>query len=70
MKVMPSGGAARTKINVLLNGKEAAAYLNIKPETLTKWRWAGAGPRYVKVGSAVRYKPSDLDAFMRPGATS
>jgi len=51
---------------VLLTTKEAAAYLNIKPETLTTWRWAGKGPKAVKVGSSVRYRMSDLEAFIEP----
>jgi predicted DNA-binding transcriptional regulator AlpA len=51
---------------VLLNEKQAAEYLNLKPETLTKWRWAGKGPQAVKVGAAVRYRSTDLEAFIQP----
>ncbi|WP_082737934.1 MULTISPECIES: helix-turn-helix domain-containing protein [unclassified Sphingomonas] len=50
---------------MLLTTKDAAAYLNIKPETLTKWRWAGTGPKYYRVGGAVRYDKNDVDAFLR-----
>ena len=42
----------------------AAAYLNIQPATLEQWRWNGKGPRYVKIGRAVRYRICDLDAFL------
>jgi excisionase family DNA binding protein len=60
------GGIPHRTTKVLLTGKEAAAYLNIKPETLTKWRWAGKGPKAVKIGSAVRYRITDLEAFIEP----
>ncbi|WP_367142800.1 helix-turn-helix domain-containing protein [Novosphingobium sp.] len=43
---------------------DAAEYLSVKPETLTRWRWSGNGPRFYKVGGAVRYKAEDLDAFL------
>lgn len=49
----------------LLSIPEAAAYLNIKPQTLCNWR---STRRYnvpaVKVGRLVRFKKSDLDAFI------
>jgi excisionase family DNA binding protein len=49
----------------LLTREEAAAYLGIKSQTLSVWLCTG---RYslpvVKVGSRVRYKLSDLEAFI------
>lgn len=49
----------------LLTRKEAAAYLGIAEMTLSIWKSTG---RYnlpvVKVGRLVRYKKSDLDAFI------
>lgn len=48
----------------LLNEAEAAKLFNIRQDTLTRWRWACKGPRYFKVGSAIRYKVSDLEAFI------
>lgn len=59
-------GAPLERTLVLLNEKQAAEYLNLKPETLTKWRWAGKGPQAVKVGAAVRYRSTDLEAFIQP----
>lgn len=43
---------------------EAAAVLNIKVATLRRWRWAGSGPAYCKIGAAVRYDAADLAAFI------
>ena len=36
-------------------------HLSIK--TIRKWRLTGAGPRYRKFGSAVRYSLADVEAF-------
>lgn len=48
----------------VLRTPEAAAYLNVRPKTLEQWRWAGQGPRFIKLSRAVRYRLSDLDAFI------
>ena len=48
----------------LLTTKEAAKFLGLKPNTLAKWRVAGAGPMYVALGRAVRYRVSDLKIFI------
>lgn len=48
----------------LLTTVEAAAYLKQKPSTMEQHRWQGTGPRFVKLGRSVRYRQSDLDAFL------
>ena len=49
----------------LLSRAEAAQYLGLKPQTLAVWH---STQRYklpiVKVGRSVRYRPSDLEAFV------
>lgn len=55
---------------MLLTTKQSAAYLNLKPETLNKWRWAGTGPKYYRVGGAVRYKQHDLEDFLQSEVNS
>jgi predicted DNA-binding transcriptional regulator AlpA len=49
----------------LLNEKEAASILTVQPATLTTWRskQSQALP-YVKLGRAVRYRRSDVMAFI------
>jgi excisionase family DNA binding protein len=49
----------------LLGTDDAAAYLDVKPGTLEVWRCTKryAIP-YLKVGRCVRYRRSDLDAFL------
>jgi predicted DNA-binding transcriptional regulator AlpA len=48
----------------LLRETEAAPILGIEVATLRRWRWAGKGPAFRKIGAAVRYDPADLDAFV------
>lgn len=49
----------------LLAETEASEYLGIAVQTLRNWRWKGEGPRATKVGKrCVRYRQSDLDAFL------
>jgi hypothetical protein len=47
----------------LLDEGAAARALGVSPNTLRKWRCIGKGPRYVKVGRLIRYRPSALEAF-------
>ena len=56
----------------LLTNEEAADLLGIKPNTLEIWRTKGKGPKFVKMGAAVRYRLADLNAWMeeRTFATS
>ena len=56
-----------TAARALLNETEAARILAMQVTTLRRWRWAGKGPRFVKVGAAVRYDPADLTAFIEAG---
>ncbi len=51
----------------LLDESEVAALLNISPKTLRRWRWAGKGPAFRKIGAAVRYELSDVEAFVKAG---
>lgn len=56
-----------TSLPRLMNEHEAAEYLAVRVATLRRWRWAGRGPRFVKIGAAVRYDPTDLDAVIEAG---
>jgi len=57
--------ARRYQRNDLLRTKEAAVVLNVSMKTLQNWRVTGAGPKFVRVGSAVSYCYGDLLAFIR-----
>lgn len=49
----------------LLTPVEAAERLRVSLSFLAKARVRGEGPRYRKLGRAVRYSETDLDAFLR-----
>ena len=48
----------------LLTGDMAATYLGLTKRTLERWRVNGSGPKFVKVGKKILYRPSDLEAWM------
>lgn len=54
----------------LLNELQAAEMLSVSPATLRRWRWAGKGPRFRKIGGAVRYAPGDIDAYIEASLRS
>jgi excisionase family DNA binding protein len=47
-----------------LKPREAAEYLRSSTSTLAKARMYKRGPNFVRIGRAVRYRQSDLDAWM------
>ncbi len=57
-------------LNTILYDEEAAGkYIGgasspISPRTLQRWRLEGVGPTFVKLGRLVRYRQSDLEAFL------
>ncbi len=54
-----------SKGSELLTREEAAAYLGLRPQTLAVWFCRGQYDLPVlKVGRAVRYRRSDLDAWL------
>jgi predicted DNA-binding transcriptional regulator AlpA len=60
-------------LDPLLHPKVAATVLNVSLSWLAKARLSGTGPRYVKIGRAVRYPESSLREFIRSrmrGSTS
>jgi len=48
----------------LLNERQVADSCAISVLTLSKRRTEGRGPRYVKIGTLVRYRPEDVDAWI------
>lgn len=45
--------------------EDAAAFLSVSVKTLEAWRGLGKGPRFLKLGRAVRYTKAALELFMR-----
>jgi len=49
--------------DAVLNETQAAQFLGLSVRTLQAWRVRGGGPRYCKIGRAVRYQRKVLIAF-------
>ncbi len=43
--------------------KELADRWTISHRTQERWRWAGEGPAYMKLGGRVVYRVCDIEAF-------
>ena len=63
----PSDSVSTAPKSPLLTDIEAASYLRVQVATLRRWRWAGKGVQFIKIGSRVRYDVADLDAFIEAG---
>ena len=48
-----------------LTDVEVAARLGVSRFTVRSWRLKGIGPRFLKMGRAVRYRPDDVDEYER-----
>ena len=49
----------------LCNEEVAAQYLGgLCPQTLQNWRYKGIGPKFIKVGGAIRYRLTDLEKYL------
>ena len=52
------------QIETLLTPPQAAAILQVKPNTLAKWRVTGEGPAFVRIGRAIRYSAREVARFI------
>lgn len=57
--------ARASTIEPLLHPKEAAKLLNVSLSWLAKSRLSGTGPRFVKIGRAVRYLEFSLREYIK-----
>jgi len=51
-------------MNRLWTVEDVAEYLGVPRNTLYQWRTKGYGPRGVRVGKHVRYRPDDVNAWL------
>lgn len=51
----------------LLTVSEAARWAKVSESFLNKARLTGDGPRFVRLGRAIRYRQSDLEAWAQGG---
>jgi predicted DNA-binding transcriptional regulator AlpA len=53
----------------LLNEHELARITNMSVATVRRWRLFKQGPRFIKIFSAVRYRPEDVAAWLNARPT-
>jgi predicted DNA-binding transcriptional regulator AlpA len=63
---MRSGGTGdgAERLPDYLDTKQAAGLCNLSHQTLAQWRRAGCGPAFIKLGRAIRYKRTDVEAWI------
>lgn len=49
----------------LIDEAMLASRLGVSRATLQSWRYAGRGPRFIKLGRLIRYSVTDVDEFLR-----
>jgi hypothetical protein len=56
----------------ILNEQQAAQFLGVTVHALRAWRWrkSSDGPTFLKMGSCVRYRTRDLEAYQESHAVS
>ncbi len=59
---------AKTHPTRAVTEREVADLLGLSVATLRAWRHRGQGPRFLRLGRAVRYLPADLADFVRASA--
>lgn len=52
----------------LMSQRDLAAYLGKSTAWCERARWAGEGPRFIKLGRHVRYKVEDVLAYIEENA--
>jgi predicted DNA-binding transcriptional regulator AlpA len=48
----------------LLSARQAAALLHLSERTLERFRVSGTGPKFVRLGRSIRYRLTDIEAFI------
>ncbi len=53
----------------LLTTNQLADYLGVAVSTILQYRATGTGPQYIKLGHLVRYRISDIEAWLEDKMT-
>jgi predicted DNA-binding transcriptional regulator AlpA len=52
----------------LINEREVAKIMSLSVSLVRRWRVQKKGPRYYKIGAAVRYRPEDVVSWLEEQA--
>ena len=53
----------------LLNEHDVAHITGLSVASVRRWRLFKQGPKYIKIGAAVRYRPDDVSAWLESRPT-
>jgi predicted DNA-binding transcriptional regulator AlpA len=56
--------AANNNLEALLNERDVSRITGMSVASIRRWRLLRQGPKYLKLGSAVRYRPGDVAAWL------
>jgi predicted DNA-binding transcriptional regulator AlpA len=57
-------GAVSNAVGALLTEHDVARITGLSVASVRRWRLFHRGPRYLKLGSAVRYRTEDIQAWL------
>ena len=49
---------------LLLNENEVAEILAVSVGSIRRWRFAKTGPKFIRLGSCIRWRPDDVAAYI------
>ena len=56
--------ATANTLETLLNEHDVARVTGLSVASVRRWRLLRQGPKYLKIGAAVRYKPEDISVWL------
>jgi predicted DNA-binding transcriptional regulator AlpA len=62
-------GPVHKPVSALLNEHDVAIRTGLSVASVRRWRILKKGPRYLKIGAAVRYRPEDVAAWLESRLT-
>jgi predicted DNA-binding transcriptional regulator AlpA len=62
--------ADHKRIEELLNEHDVARITGLSVARVRRWRLVRRGPKYIKIGAAVRYRPTDMLAWLNSRPSS
>jgi predicted DNA-binding transcriptional regulator AlpA len=60
---------ASNSLETLLNEREVARITGLSVASVRRWRLLRQGPRYIKIGAAVRYRLEDISVWLKSRPT-
>lgn len=60
---------ATTQLSTLLNEHDVARITGLSVASVRRWRLLRQGPKFIKIGAAVRYKTEDIRTWLESRPT-